>query len=94
VNVNVKFIGSFRTLSDSSKLALTFEEPVKFRDVVKKVAEEFPNLRQMLNYRECKDQKANMLVLVNGKELSVLDGLDTIISDGDELVFVPIIHGG
>jgi molybdopterin converting factor small subunit len=31
---------------------------------------------------------------VNGKEISVLQGLETVIKDGDEVVFVPVLHGG
>jgi molybdopterin converting factor small subunit len=31
---------------------------------------------------------------VNGKEISVLNGLDTVLKDGDEVVFVPVVHGG
>jgi molybdopterin converting factor small subunit len=31
---------------------------------------------------------------VNGREISVLNGLDTILKDGDEVVFVPVVHGG
>jgi molybdopterin converting factor small subunit len=35
-----------------------------------------------------------MLVLVNGREISVLNGLETVVKAGDELVFVPVMHGG
>jgi len=31
---------------------------------------------------------------VNGKEISVLKGLETLVSDGDEVVLVPVTHGG
>jgi molybdopterin converting factor small subunit len=35
-----------------------------------------------------------MLVLVNGREISVLDGFETTLNDNDEVVFVPVMHGG
>jgi molybdopterin converting factor small subunit len=38
--------------------------------------------------------KTNALILVNDREISVLNGLDTKLDDGDEIVFVPVIHGG
>ena len=38
--------------------------------------------------------KTNALILVNDREISVLDGLETKLSDGDEVVFVPVVHGG
>jgi molybdopterin converting factor small subunit len=38
--------------------------------------------------------KTYSLIFVNGKEVSVLNGLDTILKDGDEVVFIPVLHGG
>ena len=40
------------------------------------------------------DPKSNALILLNGKEISVLNGLQTKVKDGDEVVFVPVVHGG
>jgi molybdopterin converting factor small subunit len=34
------------------------------------------------------------LILVNGVEARALADLDTMITDGDEVVFVPMYHGG
>ena len=33
-------------------------------------------------------------MLVNGREISVLNGLETRVNDEDEVVFVPVVHGG
>jgi molybdopterin converting factor small subunit len=43
---------------------------------------------------ELDDPRTNALILVNGKEVSVLQGLNTKIKDGDELVLIPVVHGG
>ncbi|HDO42088.1 MAG TPA: hypothetical protein ENH03_04220, partial [Candidatus Bathyarchaeota archaeon] len=43
---------------------------------------------------ELKDPRPNTIILVNGKEISVLSGLETEIEDGDEITIIPIIHGG
>jgi molybdopterin converting factor small subunit len=40
------------------------------------------------------EPRKNMLVLVNGQEIGVLDGLETVVEDGDEVVFIRVIHGG
>lgn len=36
----------------------------------------------------------NVLIAVNGADSSAMDGLDTIIHDGDVVSIIPIIHGG
>ena len=94
MTINVKFVGSFRGLSCKNKLSLKLEKAVPFREVVKKIVEEAPKLEQALIDPDFESPKTNMLVLVNGKEISVLNGLETVIEDGDEVVFVPVVHGG
>lgn len=37
---------------------------------------------------------SNTLVLVNGVEVSALDGDSTELSHDDEVVLIPVIHGG
>lgn len=92
--VNVRFIGSFRSVSGKDKLALRFEDPVPLRKVIRKMVVELPKLEEALIDRELDQPKTSMLILVDGKEISVLNGLDTVIKDGDEIVFVPVLHGG
>lgn len=36
----------------------------------------------------------NTLVVVNGVEISALDGAETVIREGDEVVLIPAAHGG
>jgi molybdopterin synthase sulfur carrier subunit len=35
-----------------------------------------------------------VLVLVNGREISALNGLDTQLNDGDKVTLIPFSHGG
>jgi len=92
--LTVKFIGAFRSASGKNKFTLKFENTILLREVVKKIVEELPKLKRMLIDPELGDPRPNTLVLVNGKEISVLNGLDTILRNEDEVVFVPVVHGG
>lgn len=94
MTVSVRFIGSFRSLSGKNKVELSVEGSSPFREVVKMVVEELPRLHWALIDPECETPKTDMLVLVNGKEISVLNSFETMIKDGDEVVFVPVVHGG
>ncbi len=90
----IRFIGSLRASSKKSKLSLNFENAVSLREVVNKLIEEQPKLRRALIDPELDDPRTNVLMLVNGKEIGVLEGLETKLKDGDELVLVPVVHGG
>jgi molybdopterin converting factor small subunit len=92
--VSVKFVGSFRGISGEEKLTLRFGRPVSLRTLVKKTVEQVPKLRYSLIDPESGDPRRSMLVLVNGREISVLNGLETRVNDEDEVVLVPVVHGG
>jgi len=43
---------------------------------------------------DLENPRPNTLILVNEKEVSVLNGLETMLKDGDEVVFIPVLHAG
>ncbi len=38
--------------------------------------------------------RAKILILVNGAEVSVLEGLQSMLNDGDTVTLIPVSHGG
>jgi MoaD family protein len=92
--VSVRFMGSFRSLSCKNTLELRLEGCSRIRDIIKMIAEELPKLEPALISPDSENPKTNLLIFVNGKEISVLNRFETTIKDGDEVVFVPIVHGG
>ncbi|MGB9853445.1 MAG: MoaD/ThiS family protein [Candidatus Bathyarchaeales archaeon] len=92
--ITVKFVGSLRNLSGKSKIALKFENPIPLREALKKIIAELPALAKALIDEELGDPRPNSLIIVNGREVSVLNGLETMLKNGDEVVFVPVLHGG
>ena len=53
-----------------------------------------PALKRSLIDQQLEDPRPNALILVNGREISVLNGLETNLKNGDEIVLVPVVHGG
>lgn len=92
--VDIRFVGSFRGVSGKNALKIEFGVSVSIKVLVKKVIAKLPKLKTALIDPRSGQPRQNMLVLVNGREISVLDGLDTIVNDEDNVVFVPVIHGG
>lgn len=92
--ITVKFIGAFRNASGKSKFTITSEDIILLKEAIKEIVKELPKLKTILIDPELEDPRPNTLILVNGKEISVLNGLDTMLEDEDEVVFVPVVHGG
>ena len=91
--VTIKFIGALRHASGASTIVVNCED-CSVKDLICRITETSPELKLNLVAEEPKDLRPNALVLVNGREISVLNGLQTGLKDGDEVVFVPVVHGG
>ena len=92
--VRVKFIGSFASLYGKKEVKFKVEKPCSLGKIVTRVGEGSSALNSALFDKESGSPKKNLLVLVNGKEVSVLNNWETIIGDGDEVTFIPVVHGG
>ncbi len=95
INVEVKFLGMFRRVSGRNQVLVKLEKPPTVRKTIEKLTEAFSSeFERTLVDQEFEDPRPNALIVVNGKEISVLKGLDTKLEDGDEIVLVPVSHGG
>jgi molybdopterin synthase sulfur carrier subunit len=92
--ITVKFVGALRHFSGAGELALDYKRCASVEELVNKIVEEVPELKRSLIDRQLEDPRTNALILVNGREISVLNGLETKLNDGDDVVFVPVVHGG
>ncbi len=92
--LTIKFIGALRHLSGKTQFTTGFQEDISVRGLLEKISQEIPELKRTFSDQELNDSRSNSLILVNGREISVLSGYETKLSDGDEIVFVPVVHGG
>jgi sulfur-carrier protein len=92
--ITLKFMGALRHASGADKLKIDFSKVSSIKDLIKEISHEKPELKRALTDNQSKEQITNALILVNGREISVLDGYETKIKDLDEVVFVPVTHGG
>jgi len=94
LNVKVRLLGVFRELAGKDKLQLRLESAT-VKEVIRAVAEALPTeTAATVIDRGFNDSQLNALILLNGRELSVLKGLETIVSEGDEITLIPVVHGG
>ena len=92
--ITVKFVGALRHVSGAGELALDCKGDISIRALINEITKEMPALKRSLIDQQLEDPRPNALILVNGREISVLNGLETKLKDGDEIVLVPVVHGG
>jgi molybdopterin synthase sulfur carrier subunit len=93
--ITVKFIGALRHLTGKPKLTIEHSADFTIKDLIQKLIQDAPQAKSsIIDQQPDGAMKTNALILVNDREISVLDGLETPLKDGDEVVFVPVVHGG
>ena len=95
--IPLRLYGVFRSAAGSEKVELNIpvDEPT-VRVVIAEIASrpDFLALKQLVLDGETLDPRPNALIMVSGREISTLDGLDTKLKASDELSLLPIAHGG
>jgi len=94
MSITIRFIGSFRSFSGKNRLVINLKRKTRLKDIIEEIVEKHPKLKGALIGPWLDRFGTNALILVNGNEISVLDGLATTLKNGDEVVFVPVLHGG
>ncbi len=95
IQIGVRFLGTFQKLSGKKNVTLTLEEPVTVRMVIAKLTESFSSdFKQVLIDSDLDDPRPKSLIIIDGKEISALQGLETKVKDSEEIVLIPLVHGG
>ena len=96
MKVRLKFYGVFRTAVRTSELVVEVAEPPTVRSVIMQLAsrKEFKSLKELLLESGTSDPRPNALIMISGREINTLNGLETVVTEKDELALLPIAHGG
>jgi len=94
MKVKVKLLGVFKQAQGDAKFNLELEKPESLRKIIQRLTEPSFRLRDLLIDPELNDPRPNAIILVNDREISLMEGLETIVKDGDEIVLIPVVHGG
>lgn len=77
------------------KLEVPFRRVMSIKDLHKYLVDKYMDIAEEKGLMEViKNLDSQNLILVNGREINTLDGLETHISPGDEVVIINYTHGG
>ena len=97
MNLHVELFGVFRSAVKTRELNLQIadDSPTVKVAISQLVAtDSYPGLKQLLFDSGTADPRPNALIMVSGREIGTLDGLETRLTEGDELSLLPVAHGG
>ena len=93
-SVTVEFVGTLRHYAGKGKLRVTINDCVSVISFIRELEEKHGIPKGFLLEEDQEGMRSNLLVLVNGREIGVLDGLETRLTAGDRLTLLPVSHGG
>ena len=97
MHVHLRLYGVFRSAAGTSSLTVEIPEnaPTVKSAIDRIFAQgEFGALRSLLINSATSDPRPNALIMVSGREINTLKGLETELTEGDELALLPVAHGG
>lgn len=97
MNVHIRLYGVFRSAAKASELDLRIpdENPTVKSAISHLVSKQsLADLKKLLLDIETSDPRPNALIMVSGREINTLNGLDTKLINDDELALLPVAHGG
>jgi len=95
VDIRIRLYGVFRAAAKKDELKIEMVPTgTTVRAAISQVVSQFPDLKPLLLSSETLDPRPNALIMVSGKEINALSGLDTELKENDELTLLPIAHGG
>jgi len=94
--VKVKMYGILKKYAGLEEIEVPLNNrSIKLKSLLDKLFMLLPKgFKDTLIDPELNNPKPNIIILINDKEISVLNELETIVRDTDEVTLLPVAHGG
>jgi len=95
IEANVRLVGVLRGVSGKSSITVKLREGDTIATLIQRLSAEFSeDFKRVLVDSEQNDPRPNVLILVNGREIELLQKLETRLEDDDVVTIIPVSHGG
>jgi len=97
VKIRLRLYGVFRSAARSANIELEVSSTTPtVRNAIDALASrtDYRDLTQLLLDSQTSDPRPNALIMVSGREINSLNGLETQLLESDELSLLPVAHGG
>ncbi len=92
IKVKIRLLGHLATEYGSSELVIELPEGSTLRQLLIRLRSLSQVFRGVVT--EEGETTISYLVFINGVDAELLEGYDTVLEDGSEILLLPVAHGG
>ncbi len=89
MNIEVLFFGKLRELTAVNRRAIVVKDDSKLADLLERLSEEYG-----ADFHHQVNNIQGLRILINGREYTLLGGMEASLKEGDTVVLLPPIFGG
>ena len=89
MKIEVLFFGQLRELTEERLISVDIENGTSLNGLIEHLCRLYGSV-----FREKTESIPGLRILINGREYTRLNGLETVINEGDTIAFLPPIAGG
>ncbi|MHC1601411.1 MAG: ubiquitin-like small modifier protein 1 [Candidatus Nezhaarchaeales archaeon] len=93
MKIKVKFFALIREIAGAKELEIEVKESMRVIDLLEELANMLSEKFRDYVF-EGNEVSKSLIILVNGKGISEMKGLETELRDGDEVALLPPVSGG
>ena len=95
MKIKIHYLGLVKTYTNKSQDEIELKEGAPLSELLNKIAVDFgKQFTQDIYEPGMKDAKTMFTVMVNGIVMGQLNGVDTKLKDGDNVILMPLMTGG
>ena len=93
MQIKIKMMGTLRNITGLKEIILN-EDFKNIEALIQELIIKYPPVRDEILDPVLNSPIPNTLIIVDGVEITNMEGVNTPVKDGSELVFLSITHGG
>jgi MoaD family protein len=93
-NIIVKFIATLKEITKIPEVEVKLENKSNLIDLLESLDKAGYKLKDQILDKEGKSENPTILIMINDREIATLNGIKTMLKNGDRVSFIPIVHGG
>jgi len=95
LSFKVHFLGASQNDVGIREISLSLEGLSNLKDLLKELSKKIgPKFNTYIFDPSTGKMNKNITIIINGRHYTTLDGLETVLRNGDEISFFPPIGGG